>query len=213
MESGPGNMNHNTLAIIIQEGGKIVTELLRNRVLLFPQSEPTREEPPMQEPEPEHTPAAETSDKATAIATGCVPCSIGHIGTCSGLLNEAMRFARKDGIESDEVINRVNMCMDELNSLERVDLRPEMIHALPEWEKSLAEQALNLSRSLRHELEGLSDVPALEKICATTQTTRQHIGRTWMRERLQRMPPEQREKVEEELQRRAATQQEDGEPQ
>lgn len=137
-----------------------------------------------------------SSEKATAVATGCVPCSIGHLGTCSGLLNEAMRFARKDGIQSEEVIERVNMCMDELNSLERVDLRPELIVSLPEWEKTLAEKALNLSRTLRHNLEQLSNVSTLEKVSAETQATRQEIGKAWFKERLGRMTPEQQKLIE-----------------
>jgi len=131
-------------------------------------------------------------------------CSIGHIGTCSGLLNEAMRFARKDGVESGEVIERVNMCLDELNALERVDLRPEMIHGLPDWEKPLAEKALNLSRTLRHDLEQLPSISILEGIAANTQATRQEIGKDWFRERLSRMTPEQRKSVERELRERAS---------
>jgi hypothetical protein len=144
----------------------------------------------------------ETSEKATAIATGCVPCSIGHLGTCSGLLNEAMRFARSDGLQSEEVISRCNMCLDELNALERVDLRPELIHGLPDWEKALAEKALDLSRSLRHDLEGVSSIDALEGITAKAQGTRQEIGSAWFRERLSRMTPEQRKIVEEKLQQK-----------
>jgi len=142
------------------------------------------------------------SEQATGIATGCVPCSIGHLGTCSGLLNEAMRFARKDGVESDEVINRANMCLDELNALERVDLRPELIVGLPDWEKTLAEKALDLSRSLRHDLEGLSTVQELEAVAARTQGTRQEIGSGWFRERLSRMTPEQKVIVERKIQER-----------
>jgi hypothetical protein len=140
------------------------------------------------------------SEKATTAATGCVPCSIGHLGTCSGLLNEAMRFARNDGVGSDEVIKRVNICLDELNALERVDLRPELIHGLPDWEKTLAEQALELSRAVRHGLESLSTIPELEGIAAKTQGTRQEIGKNWFRERLRRMTPEQRQQVEQKLQ-------------
>jgi hypothetical protein len=147
-----------------------------------------------------------TQEKATGIATGCVACSVGHLGTCSGLLNEAMRFARKDGVQSEEVIERVNMCLDELNSLERVDLRPEMIYNLPDWEKSLAEKALNLSRSLRHDLEQISDISTLEGISAKTQTTRQEIGKAWFKERFSRMTPEQQRIVEEKLKERATEQ-------
>lgn len=147
---------------------------------------------------PESPPSSESSiaappitEKATGTATGCVPCSIGHLGTCSGLLNEAMRFARNDGVESDEVISRVNICLDELNALERVDLRPEMIHGLPPWERALAEQALSLSRAIRHDLEQIPSVSGLEGIAGRTQSERQAIGRAWFRGKLARMSPDQ----------------------
>jgi len=149
-----------------------------------------------------------TREKATGIATGCIPCSIGHLGTCSGLLNEAMRFARKDGVQSDEVIKRVNMCLDELNALERVDLRPEMIHDLPDWEKPMAEKALDLSRSLRHDLEQVPDLSMLEGISAKTQTTRNEIGKSWFKERFTRMTPEQQRLVEDKLREKAVAQKE-----
>jgi hypothetical protein len=129
------------------------------------------------------TPAAPPS-KATEIPTGCVPCAIGHFGTCSGLLNEAMRFAHGDGIASGEVIDRVNMCMDELNAMERVDLRPEMIASLPRRQKKIAESALSESRQLRHRLEGIRTADELEQVAANTQTVRREIGRAWYQERL-----------------------------
>lgn len=125
-----------------------------------------------------------TEKKPEDIATACIPCAIGHYGTCSGLLNEAMRFAKKDGISSSEVIDRMNMCLDELNTMERVDLRSERIADLPEWEKGLANKALDDSRSLRHGLEGLGRVDDLEKLAARTQTTRNDIGREWFKQKL-----------------------------
>ena len=193
-------MDDSTLAVIFEEGGQLLTALLRNRDL-FANPPPIEETPPLDEIE--ESPDV-LSEKATSIPAGCVPCSIGHLSTCSGLLNEGMRFARTDGVESGEVIDRVNMCMDELNALERVDLRPEMIHNLPEWEKTLAEQALTLSRSLRHDLEGLSNISSLEEISANTQTKRKEIGRTWFTKRLSLLSPEQQKQVEEEMQARVA---------
>lgn len=124
-------------------------------------------------------------------------CAIGHFGTCSGLLNEAMRFAKKDGVGSSEVIDRVNMCLDELNAMERVDLRPELITDLPDWEKELANRALTASRATRHGLEGLTTGNDLEKVAASTQTARTQIGRGWFKERLARMPKEEKEKLAE----------------
>ena len=198
-------MNRPSLTFIIQEGSRLVSMLLRNKDLFVKPTEATEatvliEEAPLLNKT--ETPTV-LSKKATSIPSGCIPCSVGHLGTCSGLLNEAMRFARKDGVQSEEVINRVNMCLDELNALERVDLRPEMIHDLPDWEKPMAEKALNLSRSLRHELEQVPDVSTLEGISAKTQTTRQEIGKTWFKERFSRMTPEQQKSVEDKLRARA----------
>ena len=128
------------------------------------------------------------TESGTYTANGVIVhnCAIGHFGTCSGLLNEAMRFANKDGISSSEVIDRVNICLDELNALERVDLRPQLIINLPPWEKDLANKALVESRSTRHGLEKISTVEDLEKVTAETQEARQDIGRTWFKQKIER---------------------------
>jgi hypothetical protein len=177
-------MNSKTVAVLLQEGGKFLSQLL----MIYPPRRKTEMEPDpsiSQEisPEPAVEAAMEES-KATGIEAGCLPCAIGHYGTCSGLLNEAMRFAKNDGIASDEVIERVNMCLDELNAMERVDLRPELIVTLPTWQKPLAERALKESRGTRHRLEGLTTVDDLEKTVANLQTVRNDIGREWFQQRL-----------------------------
>jgi hypothetical protein len=124
-------------------------------------------------------------NKATAIATGCIPCSLGHVGTCTGLMKEAIRFAKSpEGVGSIEVIDRVNMCLDELNSMERVDMRPEMIRQLPEWEHELAQDVLDTSRALRHKLENVENFDKLEEIAATLETKRKQIGRDWFKAKL-----------------------------
>ena len=184
-------MNRQIVAVILQEGGKFITELIKTRsfkrvTVTGPQTVMVGEQQDITE-----------ADKASSIEAGCVPCAIGHLGTCSGLLNEAMRFAKKEGIASSEVINRVNICMDELNALERVDLRSELTLNLPPWEKELADKALVASRSTRHGLEGLTGVADLEKITAITQSTRQEIGRAWFKERLARMSPEEKRNITE----------------
>lgn len=197
-EKEEASMNPQILAIIFQEGGRIVTELIRTHPLrrVAAIEPPVMEEIAKQpEEELEEALAKPNQEKATAVETGCVPCAIGHFGTCSGLLNEAMRFAKKEGVESTEVIDRMNICMDELNALERVDLRPELITNLPDWEKKLANKALTASRGTRHGLENLTSVETLEKVAANTQSARQEIGREWFKERLARMSPEEKEKV------------------
>lgn len=166
------------------------------------------------EPEPEDTPEVEPTpvrqlpvaiaerevepEKATAIATGCIPCAIGHLGTCSGLLNEAMRFAGADddGMASNEVIDRVGFCLNELNAMERVDLRPEMIVNLPEWEKKLVDQVLLASRNTRHQLEALESVETLKEAAATTQGTHKGIWRDYIKHKAANLTPEEIQEVQ-----------------
>lgn len=71
------------------------------------------------EPAPAPSTPQATAEKATGVKAGCIPCSLGHIGVCSSLLQEAIRFARSDGLDSDIPIDRINTCLDELNGLER----------------------------------------------------------------------------------------------
>jgi len=189
-------MNSQIIAVCIQEGGKLLSYLIKNQPIK--PKPPAVEEPTISEPLIEERKVSEPKleeGKATSVEAGCVPCAIGHMGTCSGLLNEGMRFAKKEGIQSSEVIDRINICLDELNAMERVDLRPEMIAELPDWEKELANKALSESRTMRHNLESISSVTDLEKTAARTQTARQDIGRQWFKERLAKMSPEEKEKL------------------
>jgi len=215
-------MENNILAVFIQEGSKIVSELLRNRspaittqttpdsLERFIQESDIRLKPYISKPEPEVVPIAappamqinikQTENvepgKASQIATGCVPCAMGHFGTCTGILNESIRFSRSpDGLASPEVIDRVGMCMDELNAMERVDLRPEMTVQLSGWEKDLADRTLAESRKIRHTLENLKSIEELEQVAALTQSTRKEIGRAWFQNKMDAMPPEDKEEV------------------
>lgn len=173
-------MNLNIIAVIAQEGGRLISEILRTR----PSRTVVIEEPlvPSLPPVEEHE---ETSGEEKAeVATACIPCAIGHYGTCTGLLNEAMRFAKKDGVADREVITRVQMCLAELNAMERVDLRPEMTINLPPFEKQLADRALVSSRKTRHTLEELATADDLERAAATLQTTSNDIGTAWYQHRI-----------------------------
>lgn len=186
-------MNVQVVALLIQEGSRVITHFLQMRppqkarakllpaplVLETTNAEPTASSVLYAEPKAD-------------IATGCVPCALGHLGTCTGLLNEAMRFARSDGLDSTEVITRANMCLDELNAMERVDLRPEMIANLPDWEKKIANKALDQSRATRHGLEGLSSIDGLEKAAADMQSARQEIGVSWFKQKIPHMTPSER---------------------
>lgn len=133
---------------------------------------------------------AEGVRSSTSVATGCVECSVNHFNTCTGLLNEAIRFARKDGLQSNEVLDRINKCLQELNALEREDLDSEKIYALPPGEKEVAIKALNASRATRHALESFTTDEDLEKVAADTQTISKDIWREWSKYRLSKIPRE-----------------------
>ena len=187
-------MRTEIVAVLISEGTKMLGQWFRNRPIRIE----TVQRTPLTEQISTITlekPSVNT-DEATEVATGCIPCAIGHIGTCSGLLNEALRFAREDGVQADQVVDRVGMCLDELNAMERVDLRPEMVINLPEWERDLADNALVTSRDTRHMLESIQTVRDLEKAAADTQGTRTRIWRNWIKAKMQNLTPEEREKVQ-----------------
>jgi len=188
-------MNTQIVAVIIAEGSKLIGEWFKNRPIQLesPQDllQPRLREQTVELVKSQPTTTEIPLSDASSTEAGCVPCAIGHFGTCSGLLNEAMRFAHKDGL-GDEVFKRVNICLDELNAMERVDLRPEMIVNLPKWEKDLANQALVASRETRHQLESLTEADDLEKVAANTQSARQDIGKSYFKQRLKKMSPEDR---------------------
>lgn len=169
------------------------TQRLRELQEILTPAEPQKAEEspePITEPHASLGQIAEEARGNGDVAVGCVPCAIGHFGTCSGLLNEAARFAHKDGLESGEVLDRINKCLDELNAMERVDLDSEKIYALPSEEKELAIKALNASRATRHALESLTTVQNLERVTADVQIVRKDIGRDWYRYRISKIPKE-----------------------
>jgi hypothetical protein len=163
-----------------------------------------RGQPAKEPPRPAAAPTVspDTRSKATSVKAGCLPCSLGHMGACSGMLQEAVRFAQSDGVDSDTPIDRINTCLDELNTLERKDLTPELIESLPPWERELALKALAASRSLRHSLEGIETLDDLIAASAKTTTVRKEIGREWFRKKFVQMTPrEQKHLAEEALER------------
>lgn len=224
-------MKNSVVAVLVSEGAKIISEVIRQRISRGPQVmetentrvslEPTpyvdpldeiRPVKPIKKPTegqlspikklPKPAPAGTMKEKASSIVSGCLPCATGHLGTCSGLLNEAVRFSDKEnGVANPEVIDRINMCLDELNSMERVDLSPEMIVELPPWERTIAEAALQASRKTRHQLEAIDSKDALVELAAKTTSIRKEIGRAWFENKLAHSTPEQQEALVNEVRR------------
>lgn len=107
----------------------------------------------------------------------CLPCSNDHFSTVSGALSEALRFARKEGVQHHEVQRRIGMALDELNMLERIDLSAESIVGLEGEDKAIAEWGLDKSRNLRHRITAIRDARALEKVSAEASTIRTEFMR------------------------------------
>jgi len=135
------------------------------------------------EPERVITPPRVAGPAKNEVATACVACAVNHFSTTSGLLNEATRF-KAEGIQSNEVLDRISKCLQELNALERVDLSPEKIRAAPAWERPLAEEALVSSRALRHRIESVKTVEELQDIAADMDGCYRMLHKKWWRTKL-----------------------------
>jgi len=101
--------------------------------------------------------------------TACDICSLDHISTCAGILEEANRFARRDGVGSPEVIRRVSICRQQLNSLERDDANPQKLVHLPPPQREIMEKILPKAGKVRHRLNEIVSLETLEQVTAETQ--------------------------------------------
>lgn len=129
----------------------------------------------------------DNSSQKQGVASACVPCSINHFSTSARLLNEAVRF-KKDGLTSPQVLDDISAVLGEQNALERIDLTPEKIQRLPDWEKQMAQLALDKSRELRHMLEGIQSMEELETLAAGTEEFYKYLNREWLSKRLENCP-------------------------
>lgn len=121
------------------------------------------------------------------VKSACVPCAIGHFSTSARLLNEAVRF-KKDGLVSPQVLDDIAASLGEQNALERIDLTPEKIRNLPEWEQDMATEALDKSRELRHRLETVKTMDELQNIAADTEEYYKYLNREWQSKRIEDCP-------------------------
>lgn len=161
-------------------------------------------EPPQNAPE-RQSPTSISSPTATApitlssrgeeeVATACVPCALGHFSRSAGALNEAVRF-KNEGITSNEILDRIACVLEEQNTLERFDLTPEKLQRTPQWEREIAEEALQQSRKLRHRLEGIETVEQLGQAAAETATFYKKMNRQWYRGRFSHLGGEKAEAI------------------
>jgi hypothetical protein len=147
------------------------------------------------------------ANQVISSGTACIPCCIDHYSTCAGLISdEAIRMVRRQGIENQEIINRILSCRSQLNAMEREDLSVEKIAELPDWEKEIAILAQNESAVIRHKLSEVKSVEDLESVAIQIKNDYKEIGRSWLKGRIAHMEPEARARVENELRERAANQ-------
>lgn len=128
---------------------------------------------------------ASREETTPSVATGCVPCSSDHLSTVSAVLNEALRFARSEGLQSMEVVRRVAMAEDELNAMERIDAAPDKLETLSEKDRKLMREVLPKARDIRHLLKGMTSVENLEKAASLALKTR-----VWLRAAMMGIPME-----------------------
>jgi hypothetical protein len=122
--------------------------------------------------EEEASPHSGTS-QLSAAGRACIPCGNDHFSTVSGLLAEAMRFARASGIGDPEVIKRISLAEDELNAFERVDAAPDKIAALPDEERDIINAMTQDSREIRHNLSDLKSPEDLLQLAADVKKIRE----------------------------------------
>jgi hypothetical protein len=138
----------------------------------------------------------DTRQLAEARGTACIPCVLNHYSVCAGLLSdEAIRFARREGLDSDEVIRRISRCQDQLNAMEREDLAVEKVAKLPEWEKKIAIEIQNESARIRHALENITSLEELENIAMEIKRVRDELGNKWFKTRMRNLTPAEKQQV------------------
>jgi len=175
---------HNPVETRIQHLDRLIQSIPPGELTESPTTSTTRQnEGLLPATVPQTLPEENPRDK---IATGCLPCALGHFSTSSGVLNEAVRF-KGEGMTSNEILDRIASALEQQNALEREDLSPVKIQGLPEWERPIAEEALAQSRQLRHRLESIQSIDELEQAAVDTKKYYIKLNRQWYRGRFRHL--------------------------
>lgn len=132
------------------------------------------------------TPTPNGTPKGSDVSTGCIPCTLAHLAATAASLEEAIRFARGDpqGPQHPEALRRVETALMELTNLEREDLRPDKLEAMPTDQRQLVERYLPRIRQLRQHLASpLPDAEALNRVAAEAETLFRELHREVRRSR------------------------------
>jgi len=135
-------------------------------------------------------PAREDIEHDHDVGVACIPCTVSHIATCAGQLNEAIRFARDD-IANPEVGMRIDNCLSEIAAAERIDLAPSNVVNLPDEERKIANDAAKALREVRHTLEWYKTYGELEGAAAAMSRLQHSTSQAWREARLSKLSDEQ----------------------
>lgn len=109
------------------------------------------------------------------VDVACISCSRAHLATIAGALDEALRFARADGMAGREVQRRIQMAENEITVMERIDLAPSAIQNSNPIDKQLALKYLPQIRRLRQSISNLKQLDELERTAASAETVANNI--------------------------------------
>jgi hypothetical protein len=137
-----------------------------------------------------------TDEKNTEVVEkgkACLPCTIHHLATCSGLLDEAYRMNKNE--LDEESGERVLKCFKEIGAAERVDLAPDSINKLSKEEQVIAKDAAIQLREIRHGLEDIKTPEDLKKQAAAMSDLMTDVYRKYSKLILTKMTPEEKQKL------------------
>jgi hypothetical protein len=96
-------------------------------------------------------------------------------------------MAHRNGLDDPEVQRRIMACSDQLNAMEREDLRVENLARLSPEEKKIALYAQNKSAEIRHQLNSLRSVEDLENVALNIKQARYKVGSGYLKLRLKKI--------------------------
>jgi hypothetical protein len=178
-----------TKAYLVQEGSRllkgvaraVVARSLRSSTTIAGAEPEVPQEAPPASSSPQPVAAGHPSALSDRRGTGCRPCTSDHFSTCAGALAEALRFARVDGIEDQQVQDRIALCVEELNIWERVDAAADKLPSLAAPEREFVHRWLPKGRDLRHQLNEIGTLEDLEAAAALARQLSRE-ARTEMRQ-------------------------------
>jgi len=149
--------------------------------------EEAKELPTLTAPETVSIEKAPSPQSDVSKGVACIPCASDHFSTVAGLISdEAVRMARRSGVQDEEVVRRILRASDQLNAMEREDLSVEKIAGLPPWEKELAVLAQKEGAKIRHKLNEVKSVADLEAVATEVLAAREKIGSEYFKRKLER---------------------------